>query len=71
MYEKSNVLSTTISCRKEQFRTMLSKLVDFDRFFTRRMVPVAVAIIITAIVSLLVDPQPNEGSANQETGQDQ
>jgi hypothetical protein len=50
---------------------MLSKRVDFDRFFTRRMVPVAVAIIITAIVSLLVDPQPNEGSANQETGQDQ
>ena len=50
---------------------MLSKLVDFDRFFTRRMVPVAGAIIITAIVSLLVDPQPNEGSANQETGQDQ
>ena len=68
MYEKSDILSTTISFRKEQFRTMLSKLVDFDRFFTRRMVPVAGAIIITAIVSLLVDPQPNEGSANQETG---
>jgi hypothetical protein len=50
---------------------MLSKLVDFDSFFIRRMVPVAVAIIITAIVSLWVDPQSNEGSANQETGQDQ
>ncbi|MGD2002761.1 MAG: hypothetical protein PVJ96_08495 [Paracoccaceae bacterium] len=50
---------------------MLSKLVDFERFFTRRMVPVAIAIIITAIVSLWVDPQPIEGSANQETGQDQ
>ena len=50
---------------------MLSKLVDFERFFTRRMVPVAIAIIITAIVSLYVDPQPNEGSVNQETGQDQ
>ena len=50
---------------------MLSKLVDFDRFFTRRMVPVAVEIIITAIVSSLFDPPPNEGSANQETGQDQ
>ena len=50
---------------------MLSKLGDLDRFFTRRMVPVAVAIIITAIVSLYVDSQPNEGSANQETGQDQ
>ena len=50
---------------------MLSKLVDFDRFFTRRMVPVAIAIIITAIVSLWVDPQPNEGSANQETSEDQ
>jgi len=50
---------------------MLSKLVDFDRFSTRRMVPVAIAIIITVIVSVLVDPQPNEGSANQETGQDQ
>jgi hypothetical protein len=49
---------------------MLSKLVDFDRFFTRRMVPVAIAIIITAIVSVWVDPQPNEGGANQETGQD-
>jgi len=50
---------------------MLSKLVDFDRFFTRRMAPVAIAIIITAIVSLWVDPQPNEDSANQETAQDQ
>ena len=50
---------------------MLSKLVDFERFFTRRMVPVAIAIIITAIVSLRGDPQPIEGSANQETGQDQ
>ena len=50
---------------------MLSKLVDFDRFFTRRMAPVVIAIIITAIVSLWVDPHPNEGSANQETGQDQ
>jgi hypothetical protein len=50
---------------------MLFKLVDFDRFFTRRMVPVAVAIIITAIVSLYVDSQSNEGSANQEIGQDQ
>jgi hypothetical protein len=27
---------------------MLSKLVDFDRFFTRRMVPVAIAIIMAA-----------------------
>jgi hypothetical protein len=35
------------------------------------MVPVAIAIIITAIVSLWVDQQPNEGSANQEAGQDQ
>ena len=50
---------------------MLSKLVDFDRFFTRRIVPVAFAIIITAIVSLWGDPQPNDGNANQETGQDQ
>ena len=50
---------------------MLSKLVDFDRFFTRRMVPVAIAIIITAIISLWVDPQPNDGSTNQATGQDQ
>ena len=50
---------------------MLSKLVDFDRFFTRCMVPVAVAIIITAIVSLWVDPQPIEGSANQESDQGQ
>lgn len=50
---------------------MLSKLVVFDRFFTRRMVPVVIAIIITAIVNLWVDPQPNEGSENQETGQDQ
>ena len=50
---------------------MLSKLVDFDRFFTRRMVPVAVAIIITAIVSLCVDPQSNEGSENEKTDQDQ
>ena len=50
---------------------MLSKLVDFDLFFTRRMVPEAVAMIRTAIVSLWVDPQPNEGNANQETGQDQ
>ena len=50
---------------------MLSKLVDFDRFFTRRMIPVAVAISITAIVSWLVDPQPNESSSNQETAQDQ
>lgn len=37
---------------------MLSKLVDFERFFTRRMVPVAIAIIITAIVILWGDPQP-------------
>ena len=44
---------------------MLSKLVDFDRFFTRRMVPVVNSIIITAIVNLWVDPQPNEGSENQ------
>ena len=50
---------------------MLSKLVDFDRFFTRRMVPVAIAILKTAIVSKWVDPQPNDGSANQETTQDQ
>ena len=50
---------------------MLSKLVDFDRFATRRMVPVAIAIIITAIVSLWVDPQQNDDSAKQETGQDQ
>ena len=50
---------------------MLSKLVDFDRFFTRRIVPVAIAILITAIVSLWVDLQPNDGGANQETGQDQ
>ena len=50
---------------------MFSKLVDFDRFFARRMVPVAIAIIITAIVSVWVVPQPNKGSANQETGQDQ
>ena len=50
---------------------MLSKLVDFERFFTRRMVPVAIAIIITAIVSLWGDSQPIEGSVNQETGQDQ
>ena len=50
---------------------MLSKLVDFDRFFTRRMVPVAIAIIITAIVSLWIDPRPNEDGGNRETGQDQ
>ena len=50
---------------------MLSKLADFDRFFTRRMVPVAIAILITAIVNLWVDPQPNESSSNQETAQDQ
>jgi len=50
---------------------MFSKLVDFDRFFSRRIVPVAIALIITAIVSFWVDPQPNESSANQETGQDQ
>ena len=50
---------------------MLSILVDFDRFFTRRMVPVAIAILITAIVSLWVDPQPDEDNANQETSQDQ
>ncbi len=50
---------------------MLSKLVDFDRFFTRRIVPVAIALIITAIVSLWVDPQPHESGLDQENVQDQ
>jgi len=50
---------------------MLSKLVDFDRFFTRRIVPVAIALIITAIVSLWIDPQPNEDGTDQETVQEQ
>jgi hypothetical protein len=50
---------------------MFSKLVDFDRFFSRRIVPVAIALIITAIVSLWVDPQPNEGGADQPTVRDQ
>ena len=50
---------------------MLSKLVDFDRFFTRRIVPVAIALIITAIVSLWVDPKSHENGLDQETVQDQ
>jgi len=34
---------------------MLSKLIDFDRFFARRVVPVVIALVVTAIISLWMD----------------
>ena len=34
---------------------MLFKLLDFDRFFARRVAPVAIAVVLTAIASLWMD----------------
>ncbi len=34
---------------------MLSKLIDFDRFFARRVVPVVIALIVTAVISVWMD----------------
>ena len=35
---------------------MLSKLTDLDNFFMRRVVPVIIAILITWILSLYIQP---------------
>lgn len=43
---------------------MLSKLTDFDNFFMRRVVPVIIAILITWILSLYIQPS-NEDAEDQ------
>ena len=45
---------------------MLSKLVDFDRFFARRVVPLAIALVLTAIISLWMDPLTTVDRASEE-----
>ena len=50
---------------------MLSKLLDFDRFFTRRVAPVAIAIVLTAIASLWMDLSTTSDFASEEAVQDQ
>ena len=39
---------------------MLSKLTDFDNFFMRRVVPVIIALLITWVLSLYIQPSSQD-----------
>ena len=48
---------------------MLSKLTDFDNFFMRRVVPVIIAILITWIVSLYIQPSSQDADDQVQSEQ--
>jgi len=50
---------------------MLFKLLDFDRFFARRVAPVAIAVVLTAIASLWMDLSTTNDFASEEAVKDQ
>lgn len=48
---------------------MLSKLADFDNFFMRRVVPVIIAILITWILSLYIQPSSEDAEDQVQSEQ--
>ena len=50
---------------------MLSKLIDFDRFFARRVLPVVIALVVTAIISFWMDLTSTADLVSEEAVQNE
>ncbi len=48
---------------------MLSKLTDFDNFFMRRVVPVIIALLITWVLSLYIQPSSQDAEDQVQSEQ--